>query len=73
MERKDFRIGLKFYSNDRRWRRTDVGSRVIVAICLDDHKDDDSWYNGPPYAVLEKVFDEYDQEACELDPERHPS
>jgi hypothetical protein len=69
MEHKDFGIGLEFYSNDTRWRCTDVGTRVIVAVCLDEHKDDDSWYNGPPYAVLERVFDEYDQEACELDPE----
>jgi hypothetical protein len=69
MEHKDFRIGLEFYDNDTRWRCTDVGTRVIVAVCLDDHKDDDSWYNGPPYAVLERVFDEYDQEACELDRE----
>jgi hypothetical protein len=27
------------------------------------------WFNGPPYALLESVFDEYDQEACSLEPE----
>lgn len=37
---------------------------VIVAICLDDHKDDNSWYHGPPYPVDEKVFDEADQGSC---------
>src|SRR3984957_18564023 len=70
MEHKDFRIGLDFYSDGKRWRCTDVGTRVIVAICLDDHKDDDSWFNGPPYAVLERVFDEFEQEGCELEPEQ---
>lgn len=28
-------------------------------------QDDPSWLNGPPYAVAEAVFDEYDQEGCE--------
>jgi len=28
------------------------------------HPDDESWYNGPPYAVVERVFDEYDFEGC---------
>jgi hypothetical protein len=39
---------------------------VIVTIRFD--KDDDSWYNGPPYAVAEVVFDEYDMAGCSLDP-----
>ena len=25
----------------------------------------DGWFNGPPYAVLERVIDEYDMETCE--------
>jgi hypothetical protein len=41
---------------------------VIVAIKL-NHDDDPSWYNGPPYAVAELVFDEYDMEACSLGPD----
>jgi hypothetical protein len=24
------------------------------------------WFRGPPYAVVEKVFDEYDIEGCEV-------
>jgi hypothetical protein len=24
----------------------------------------ESWFNGPPYAVAEQVFDEYDIEGC---------
>ncbi len=47
-----------------KWRCTDIGTRVIVAVCLDDHPDDPSWYNGPPYAVSEHCFDEYDQQGC---------
>ena len=26
--------------------------------------EDKSWFNGPPYAVCEQVFDEYEQEVC---------
>jgi hypothetical protein len=29
----------------------------------------EGWLNGPPYAVLERVFDEYDQDGCSLAPE----
>ena len=31
--------------------------------------DDPSWLNGPPFAVVEHVFDEYSLEACSLAPE----
>ena len=48
----------------KRWRGTDVGTRVITAICLDDHADP-SWLNGPPYAVVEAVFGEYAHPGCE--------
>ena len=65
MKRRDFRIGSEFESGSgKRWRGTDIGTRVIVAVCLDDHPDDDSWYNGPSYAVVEHVFDEDSQEDC---------
>ncbi len=51
-----------------RWRCTDVGTRIIAAIRLNyDHEP--SAYNGPPYAVAEYVFDEYDMEGCEPAPE----
>lgn len=36
----------------------------MAAICLDDHPDDPSWFNGPPYAVAEYVIDEDDLEVC---------
>ena len=67
MTRNDFRIGLEFYTASGKWRCTDVGTRVIVAIKLD--RNDSSWYVGPPYAVAESVFDEHDLGGCSLDPE----
>lgn len=60
----DFSVGTEFYTDTGRWRCTDKGTRVIVAIHLD--KDDERWYNGPPYAVAEQVFDEYDFAACRI-------
>lgn len=60
----DFRIGMEFEMSDARWRCTDIGRRVVVAIKL-DRPEDPSWYNGPPYAVAECVIDEYDLPACE--------
>ena len=38
MERKDFVIGQEFWCGGKRWRCTDIGSRVIVAICLEPHE-----------------------------------
>ena len=66
MTKDDFQVGLEFYTAAGKWRCTDIGTRVIVAIKLD--QTDESWYNGPPYAVAEFVFDEYDQAGCSLDP-----
>jgi hypothetical protein len=31
--------------------------------------DDPTWLNGPPFALVEHVFDEYSMEGCSLDPE----
>ena len=67
MRHSDFYIGLNFCTAAGRWRCTDVGTRVIVAIRLD--APDDSWYHGPPYAVAESVLDENDLEGCSLDPD----
>jgi hypothetical protein len=61
----DFKIGEEFISEPRwrsRWRCTDIGTRVIVAILI--NRPDSSWFDGPPYAVEEVVFDEYDMTAC---------
>ena len=69
MKHTDFRIGLEFLTAAGRWRCTDIGRRTIAAIRL-DHDGDPSWYNGPPYAVAEWVFDEYDIEGLSPAPKR---
>ncbi len=66
MNKGDFQIGLEFHTASGKWRCTDIGTRVIVAIKLD--QTDESWYNGPPYAVVESVLDEYDFGGCSPDP-----
>jgi hypothetical protein len=67
MKHSDFKIGFEFLTETGRWRCTDVGSRTVAAIRLDlDH--DPAWYDGPPYAVLEHVFDEDGIEGCEPAP-----
>lgn len=45
------------------WRCTDVGSRTILAIEIKPDQDE-NWYNGPPYAVEEQVFDEIEIRSC---------
>ena len=32
----------------------------------------EGWFNGPPYAVSETVFDENDQDGCALTPDDEP-
>jgi hypothetical protein len=64
MKHHEFTIGMEFACGGKQWRCTDVGTRVIIALCLDAHPNDGSWYNGPPYAVAEIVFDEDDLVAC---------
>jgi hypothetical protein len=50
----------------QRWRVTDVGTRVLVAVELTEKTDADaSWLDGPPYAICEIVFDEDDQNGIE--------
>ena len=36
MNHADFEIGTEFTLAERRWRCTDVGTRVIVAIRIDE-------------------------------------
>jgi uncharacterized protein UPF0158 len=64
MEKKEFHIGQDFYTKAGKWRCTDIGTRVIVAIQL--NQEDSRNYNGPPYSIPEQVFDEYDIEGCSL-------
>jgi hypothetical protein len=85
LKKEDFFIGLEFYTGSGKWRCTDIGTRVIVAIRIDqvtvsEHDreneptasivtDDQSWFGCPPYAVTEHVFDEFDMGGCSLDAE----
>ncbi|HNT78924.1 MAG TPA: hypothetical protein PKH77_28285 [Anaerolineae bacterium] len=64
MKKEDFYIGLEFYTAAGKWRCTDIGTRVIVAIRPDQA--DTRNYIGPPYSVAETVFDEYDFGGCSL-------
>ena len=87
MKHDEFRIAEEFWCGGKRWRCTDIGSRVITAICLEPHEvvtvetdkenpsirrqsrhmtDDPSWLIGPPYKVVETVFDEYDIPGCSI-------
>ena len=62
MKHEDFKIGLEFRLSGKRWRCTDVGQRVVVAIYIENREE--HWFTGPPYAVQEWVLDEYDLPAC---------
>lgn len=96
MKREDFKIGARFKCGGKSWMCTDIGNRVITAVCLTAHRNNDwgrslpqeaqdklwaegrptnvsgmpeidpSWLEGPPYAIAESVFDEYDQPGCFL-------
>jgi hypothetical protein len=67
MKHSDFKIGMIFYlCTGQAWRCTDTGSRTINAIELPDHLSKD-WFNGPPYAVQEIVFDEHDMAGAYCD------
>jgi hypothetical protein len=90
MRHSDFHIGTEFYSGAGRWRCTDVGARVIVAISLEPRtlvrvrhaavenvreeviSDDPADLAGPPYMVVEHVFDEYSMEGCHETPDKLP-
>jgi antitoxin ParD1/3/4 len=62
MKHADIRIGMEFLTATGRWRVTDVGTRTVIAIKLDQTNPRN--YNGPPYSIVEEVFDEYDLEGC---------
>jgi hypothetical protein len=51
--------------------RVEVGSNVPELRRMLDHAEAqrDGWFNGPPYAVAESVFDEDGIEGCSLVPD----
>lgn len=67
MKHSEFKIGSTFFASAGfEWLCTDKGTRTISAIMLDPNLDP-SWFKGPPYAVNEVIFDEYDMESCYTD------
>jgi antitoxin ParD1/3/4 len=62
MEHADFQIDMEFMTATGRWRVTDLGSRTVIAIKLDQTNPRN--YNGPPYSIAESVFDENDFGGC---------
>ena len=72
MEHKDFQIGHLFLTATGLWKCTDIGTRTIAALKIEEgknitHRD----YIGPPYSVVERVFDENDFGGCWI-PKRGP-
>ena len=80
MKHSEFAVGTEFWCGEGQWRCTDIGRRTIAAIRLDRVEltgksevivwdrakaETEGMFNGPPYAVAEMVFDEYDLEECE--------
>jgi hypothetical protein len=44
MTHAEFAIGREFTCGGKRWRCTDIGTRVIVVICLEPRDMVRSWY-----------------------------
>jgi len=79
MQHSEFDIGMEFTTEEgrRRWRVTDVGTRVVTAIRIDQvessrgclmsfaEAEQAGWFRGPPYALAERIFAECDQAACQ--------
>ncbi len=65
MQHSEFKIGDHFWTSGGKKWCTDIGTRTIIAIDIGDREvANPSWLHGPPYAVAEIVFDEYDFEDC---------
>lgn len=79
-----FQIGDEFECEGKLYRCTDVGTRTVIAIRIDQvekatkcedgtityttlsrsEAESEGWFNGPPYAVVEHIFDEDDLQLC---------
>jgi hypothetical protein len=63
MKKEQFDLGMRFCTKTGdEWKVTDIGSRTIVAIRITGEEPLNLL--GPPYGVLEVVFDEFDIEEC---------
>ncbi|MCV9964274.1 hypothetical protein OIU34_20520 [Pararhizobium sp. BT-229] len=60
-------IGGRFTCGGDEWIVTDIGTRTLTAIKIDEKaKADPSWLQGPVYALAETSFDEEDVKAIDL-------
>jgi hypothetical protein len=103
MRHGEFETGKTFRTGAGLWRTTDIGTRTIVAMRIDQveveecplpihgwplaarggevdvrllpdprkrrvlgrsQAEAEGWFNGPPYAVAEQVFDEHGMKGC---------
>ena len=58
-----FEIGKAFIMSDRVWVCTDVGSRTVCAVLLEELLA--AGDSGPPYSICENVIDRYSMDACQ--------
>lgn len=82
MTHADFHIGIEFFCAGSTWRSTDIGTRTVIAIRVDQvevgsssggvralirsEAEREGWFTGPPYAVSERIFDEGDLGGCTI-------
>jgi hypothetical protein len=66
MRLSDFRVGMEFWMSGTRWRCTDIGTRLVIAIQL-VYDDDPFWYKGPPYAIPQSTIEPHGFPDCSLD------
>ncbi len=62
MKLEDFIIGKHFFTAEGEWVCTDVGTRTIAAVKLKELIA--SGDKGPPYSIVEHLFDLYDMDGC---------
>ncbi len=62
MTLKQFNIGAHFFTSENEWVCTDIGTRTIAAVKLKELLA--SGDKGPPYSIVEHLFDRYDMDGC---------
>lgn len=73
MNVSDFKIGLKFRCGrgaDKVWLCTDVGSRVIVGICISPASQANDWFRSLPDQVQHRAWAKNEEKdgVAEIDP-----
>lgn len=66
MKLSDFTIGKPFHYGAGIHMCTDIGTRIVTAVYLEEDMDKDM-LKGPPYLLNEIVLDEMDQKKCFTD------